>query len=155
MLASLLMFVVVLSSLGFVFASNNNVPPGASPASAGGTMTFSGEGQYAVFLTHAITSLSDRGLYTVKLTTRLDLTIIVIDCCVQGDTIALFNPTPTNLLAYAKSPVIIKGTWSLSPGTYPIYVGYTSSPGGFPAGYYIYFITSAYGGGYPAAPRIG
>ena len=93
-LASLLMCVVALSSLGFVFASSN-MPPGAPPPSAGGTMTFYREGQYKAFLTHAITSFSDRGLYKVTLTTSLDLTMIVIDCCVMGDTIAVFNPTKT------------------------------------------------------------
>jgi len=153
-LASLLIFVVTLSSLGFVFASSN-MPPGAPPPSAGGKITFSREGQYKAWLTHAITSYSDRGLYKVTLTTSLDLTMIVIDCCIQGDTIAVFNPGPTGPKVWsATSPVIIDETWELSAGTYNFYVGYEVSAM-FPAGYYIYFITSQYGGGYPAPPKAG
>lgn len=87
--------------------------------------------------------LEDRDHFTLRLHTPLKITIIIADCCLQGDTIAVFYPTPVNRRFVAVSPNIIMGSKTLPAGTYEFWVGYTDAPGGFPAGYYMWLIATA------------
>jgi hypothetical protein len=139
--AGLLMFVVALSSVGFAFGQDN-VQPGPGPG-PGVTHSFilGDEGNY-YFSEDRLYSLSDRTTYTMTLWVKLKVTIIVADCCTMGDTIALYYPTMTHLVRSATSPKFIKKTYMLDPGTYTFYVGYKACPGGFSAGYYIWFIAT-------------
>lgn len=82
-------------------------------------------------------NIDDRDCFIMHVLVDCKITIIVADCCVMGDTIAVFYPMD-RVRFKATSPSIIMGTHFLKAGTYKFYVGYTSCPGGFPAGYNIW-----------------
>lgn len=108
------------------------------------TFTLSGEGQSWSLgsMGSTLSSLSDRDTFKMTLSVKLTITIVVADCCVMGDTIAVFHPTSTAVKMSATSPKIIVGTAVLAAGTYTFWVGYTACPGGFPASYFLWIIAT-------------
>jgi len=122
-------------------ASGNGIGVVESPGTSY-TFTFSGEGQSEYVEGHGIASLSDRDTYVITLTTKLTITIVLADGYIMGDTIAIFYPSSTKVGASAKSPKIVVVTVVLNAGTYTFWVGYTSCPGGFPAGYFMWIIAT-------------
>jgi hypothetical protein len=84
----------------------------------------------------------DIDIFHLHLAVSCYIEVIIEDCCVMGDTIAMGK----NARRYwsATSPdLVIVGGW-LNPGDYTFYVGYIDCPGGFPAGYYWYVNSYAY-----------
>jgi hypothetical protein len=139
--ATLLILTVLVGTVGFVSA-DYNVLPSVSPSLPGTTYKFTlKEEGYYFFTPSVLTSLTVADDYHMTLSTRVRVTIIVADCCVMGDTIVLLRPLTTTL-ALAKSPNIIEVTFTLNAGTYDYYVGYRAAPGGFPEGYYVWFIAT-------------
>ena len=102
-LAGLLMLVVALSSVSFALSQGGNADLGSLSAGKSFLYTFTAEGQFRLFKSH-VKSLSDQVTYKITLTTNLKLTIIIADCCVMGDTIALYYPINAIVAASATSP---------------------------------------------------
>jgi hypothetical protein len=69
--------------------------------------------------------------------------IIIEDCCIMGDTIALARSGSMYWSATSPDVVYVAGG-PVPPGVYRFFVGYIDCPGGFPAGYYWYFYSSPY-----------
>lgn len=145
-LVGLLVFasLVGLSSVGL--SSEANVPSNAlgMADSAGVTrsFTFTGEGQSRNYISD-LDNLTDRDKYVMNLTTRLTITVVVADCCLMNDTIAIFYPYSTTPKFSATSPKIILGSAALPKGVYTFWVGYMKPHTMvFPAGYYIWIIAS-------------
>jgi hypothetical protein len=76
----------------------------------------------------------DYDVWVMTVTERCTVTVEVIDCCVQGDTMVL---KAGRHLLHATSPDTIVASKTLNPGTYKFYTGYADCPGGYPAGYHI------------------
>lgn len=137
-------FVAVLmlaSMVGLSSASSAN-SLGVSSTGASFVWNFTGEGQVKSSGGTDLASYADRVMVTLTLTTRLKITVVIADCCLMGDTIAAFYPTTVTQVFSATSPRIIIGSATLSAGTYTFWVGYTSCPGGFPAGLYLWVIST-------------
>ena len=143
--AALLVLMTLVSTAGFVSANSNGPPSTVSPNIPGTTYTFtlSVEGASYHPTSPALAGTKAKGYYdtyalTVSGSKTLKVTIVLEDGFLMGDTIALYSPLTTKL-ASAQSPDLIVKTYSLIPGTYYFYVGYTAAPNGFPAGYFIFF----------------
>lgn len=141
--------VVALLSSMFVEVSSAESANSISDIKSSGAVyefTLSWEGEYWTFPDpgwSSLGSLEDRDTFIMTLTTDLKITVIVADCCLMGDTIAVFYPTPYRIKTSATSPDIVKVTGTLPAGTYKFYVGYTlPHTGVFPAGYYMWVIAS-------------
>jgi len=136
---------VALLSTMFVEVSSaesaNNIG-GISPFQIGKTyyVTFRVEGEYEHF--SSVLYLKDRDTYNMTLENDLTITVIVADCCLMGDKIAIFYPNPTTILFEVTSPKIIIGTAKLKAGTYTFYVGYTYSTTGTLMGYDLWLIAT-------------
>jgi len=108
------------------------------------TFTLSGEGQSWTLgpMGSTLSSLTDRDTFKMTLSVKLTITVVVADCCVMGDTIAVFYPSSTAVKFSATSPKVILGSAVLAAGTYTFWVGYTACPGGFPASYFLWAIAT-------------
>ncbi len=135
------MLASVVGFSGFSAASSaNSLGVGATGVTL--NWSFSGEGQMKSSGGIDLASIADRVTVVMTLTTKLKITLVIADCCLMGDTITAFYPTTVAPVFSAKSPSVITGSATLSPGTYTFYVGYTACPGGFPAGFYMWGIAT-------------
>jgi len=103
--------------------------------------TFSEEGQYQHVFGVIIGTATDRDTYIINITKTLTITVVVADCCLMGDTIAIFYPTNKTVFRSATSPAIIIGTTVLAKGVYTFWIGYTYCSTGN-AGYDIWIVAT-------------
>lgn len=94
-------------------------------------------GYWDVFSTLSDVAPYDFDVYVMTVTNPCQVEVIVEDCCIMGDTIAM---KAGRMFWKATSPdtIDVKTPRVLSVGTYKFFVGYLDVPGGLPAGYYVY-----------------
>jgi len=84
--------------------------------------------------------------YVMTVTSGSAVTIHVVDCCMEGDTMVIKSKGKTFRFT---SPAEFLRTVTLRAGTYTFYIGYTTPHTGvFPAGYDIYVSAEASRGPY-------
>ncbi|HXZ90627.1 MAG TPA: hypothetical protein VEG61_06165 [Candidatus Dormibacteraeota bacterium] len=153
--ASLLVLTVLVSTFGFVSASSNAAPgPVRSVPGTIYTFTLSGEGAFfnpnPTFPT--LFGLKSGGFYDTyvmtipKTTHKLEVTIVLEDGFIMGDTIGLYKPLGVLLAGPnlktvnpATSPTEVIYSAVFTPGTYVFFVGYTAQLNAPPHGYWVYF----------------